>query len=108
MFMQIAKNLSPKNLENTSNFEGWGLTLVAYKKVHVIQSRISQILVKNMHTLFSYKGMLITSSTLQRSHYLPPIIKNYYDYRNCLLFYLCTIILLLYVPMFSYPFKAYT
>ena len=72
MFMQIAKNLSPKNLENTSNFEGWGLTLVAYKKVHVIQSRVSQILVKNMHTLFSYKGMLITSSTLQRSHYLPP------------------------------------
>ena len=23
--------LSPKDLENISNFEGWGLTLVAYK-----------------------------------------------------------------------------
>ena len=25
--------MSPKNLENISNFEGWGLTLVAYKKI---------------------------------------------------------------------------
>ena len=25
-------NLSPKNVENISNFEAWGLTLVAYKK----------------------------------------------------------------------------
>ena len=25
--------LSPENLENGSNFEGWGLTIVAYKKV---------------------------------------------------------------------------
>ena len=24
--------LSPRNLENISNFEGWGLTLVAYKQ----------------------------------------------------------------------------
>ena len=27
-------NLSPENLENTSNFEGCGSTLVAYKKVY--------------------------------------------------------------------------
>ena len=27
--------MSPKNLENISNFEGWGLTLVAYKKISV-------------------------------------------------------------------------
>ena len=25
--------LNPEILENTSNFEGWGLTLVAYKKI---------------------------------------------------------------------------
>ena len=25
--------LSPGNLENTNNFEGWGLTIVTYKKI---------------------------------------------------------------------------
>ena len=24
---------SPENIENTSNFEGWGLTLTAYEKI---------------------------------------------------------------------------
>ena len=27
------QTLNPENLENKSNFEGWGLTLVAYKRV---------------------------------------------------------------------------
>ena len=37
--------MSPKNLENISNFEGWGLTLVAYKKnkVHSKFERFSNI-----------------------------------------------------------------
>ena len=29
---QPLSNFEPKNLENISNFQGWGLTLVAYKK----------------------------------------------------------------------------
>ena len=29
---QLLSNLRPEILEYTSNFEGWGLTLVAYKK----------------------------------------------------------------------------
>ena len=28
--------LSPENLKNTSNFEGSGLTLVAYKKMYIV------------------------------------------------------------------------
>ena len=31
---QPLNNFGPKNLENISNFEGWGLTLVALKKKH--------------------------------------------------------------------------
>ena len=39
LFGQIAKqplnNFEPRKFENTSNIEDWGLTLVAYKKVHI-------------------------------------------------------------------------
>ena len=30
--VKLISNFEPKNLENSSNFEGWGLTLVAYEK----------------------------------------------------------------------------
>ena len=30
--------LSPENIENISNFEGWGLTLVDYKKESVVEN----------------------------------------------------------------------
>ena len=32
--MYSEATLSPENLENTSNFAEWGLTLVAYKKMY--------------------------------------------------------------------------
>ena len=39
----------------------------------------SQILLEDMHILFSYEAMLITFSILQDNHYAP-IIRNLYDY----------------------------
>ena len=37
LFGHTTKHLSPENLENISNFEGWGLTLIAYfKKVYIL------------------------------------------------------------------------
>ena len=43
-----------------------------------IQSRFSQISAKTIHILFSYEGILITSSTLQHNHYAP-VIRNHYS-----------------------------
>ena len=33
-------NFEPKNLENISNFQGWGLTLAAYKKESVVRHMV--------------------------------------------------------------------
>ena len=33
-----SESLSPENLENTSNFQGWGLTPVTYKKICILIS----------------------------------------------------------------------
>ena len=48
---------------------------------YVIQSRVSQTSVKDIHILFLFGGILITSSTLQHNHYAA-IIRNHYDYYN--------------------------
>ena len=37
------KNTIPKNLENTSNFEGWWLTLVAYKRSNCLSARVNVV-----------------------------------------------------------------
>ena len=45
----------------------------------LIQSRVSQISVKEMHISFLYGGILKTSCTLQNRHYAS-IVRNHYGY----------------------------
>ena len=45
----------------------------------LIQSRVSQISVKEMHISFLYGGLLKTSCTLQNRHYAS-IVRNHYGY----------------------------
>ena len=40
IYINIKNNMSPDNLEIIGNFEGWGLTRIAFKKVSVISMKL--------------------------------------------------------------------
>ena len=64
--------LSPKNLENISSFEGWGLTLVAYKKMYYSSLNMRGItdnkkFWKTIKPLFPYKAKSAVTITLKEN-----------------------------------------